>query len=276
MPETLEPPTRASADIARIAACVDCGASFDGMEECPGCGRHLVLVDGIVDALGPLEGNNRIAAAFYESAAWSKFRFWEDVFLFFQGPGVARARRQVLRHLGLKPGARVLEVGIGDGENVPLIPSTVELFGVDIARKRLDACLRRFAGMRGRLALAEAEKLPFENCCFDAVFTVGGINYFNDPARALREMKRVTRRGGMVVAADELPDLFRLNVGHCLGLESLDRGLLRLSGIAPDFIAMVYHTPPAVEAVARVVWPEHRRVPIWNRLGYCLVDVRQD
>ena len=38
--------------------------------------------------------------------------------------GEARARRQILRHLSAPPLARVLEVGIGDGENLALLPRT--------------------------------------------------------------------------------------------------------------------------------------------------------
>src|SRR5207245_845395 len=98
--------------------------------------------------------------------------------------------------------ARVLEVGIGDGENLSRLPEHCEVFGVDLARKRLAACVERFPRMAGRLAWAEAERLPFEDRAFDAVFTVGGINYFRDPAAALGEMRRVARRGAVLVAAD--------------------------------------------------------------------------
>jgi hypothetical protein len=87
-------------------------------------------------------------------------------------------------------------------------------------------------------------------------------------------MRRVARPGAVLVAADEIPELFHFALGHVLGLEAIDRLGLRLMGIDRDFVEMVYHTRPVVEAAAREVWPGHRRVPIWNRLGYCLVSVR--
>src|SRR4051812_39973173 len=109
---TAAPPTRAAA----LLRCPGCGARLDGREVCPGCGRAFPEVDGVVEAIGPLTGRNRTAAAFYDGPTWGRFQPWENVFLWFQGPGVAAARRQVLRHLNAaKPGARVLEVGIGDG-----------------------------------------------------------------------------------------------------------------------------------------------------------------
>lgn len=119
--------------------------------------------EGIRHAIGPLTGTNRIAAAFYEGSSWPRFKFWEQVFLWFQGPGVAAARRQVLRHLPGLPRARVLEVGIGEGDNLPLLPASWEVFGVDIARGRLRACRDRFPATTSRLAWAEGESLPFED-----------------------------------------------------------------------------------------------------------------
>jgi hypothetical protein len=88
-------------------------------------------------------------------------------------------------------------------------------------------------------------------------------------------MRRVARPGGTLLAADERPDLYRFAPGHALGLEVLDAWGLRLLGLDPAFIAMVLETPALVETAARRAWPNHRRIPIWNRLGYCLVDVRE-
>ncbi len=263
-------------DIVHLARCIDCGVSLDGRTGCPECGRSYPVNDGILEAMGPLSGNNQIAAAFYNGPTWPRFKFWENVFLWFQGLGVTRARRKVLQYLPRTPHARVLEVGIGDGENLSRLPLGWEVHGVDIARNRLTACLDRAPSMFGRLALAEAERLPFADGTFDAVFTVGGINYFRDPAAALHEMRRVARSGGVLLAADERPDLYRFSLGHALNVPTLDRFFLRKTGLPPEFLAMVYDTPPAVEPAAREVWPTHRRISIWNGLGYCLVDVRHD
>jgi SAM-dependent methyltransferase len=258
-----------------LARCLACGRRLGGEGVCPGCGRPYPEVDGIVQAIGPLRGRNRIAAEFYDGPGWVRFRPWERLFLAFQGPGQRAARRKVLRHLPKRPTARALEVGIGDGENVPLLPAGWEVFGVDVARNQLRACLGRFHETAGRLAWAEAEALPFEDGSFDVVFTVGGINYFRDPAQALAEMRRVARPGGTLLAADEVTDLYRYSLGHMLGFEGLDRWGLRLMGLPAEFVAMVYETPALVEPAACRVWPDHRRVPVWNRLGYCLVDVRE-
>jgi len=225
--------------------------------------------DGIRDAIGPLTGTNRIAAAFYDGPGWAKFRPWERLFLTLQGG--ASARRQILRHLPRAEGARVLEVGIGDGENLPLLPADWTVEGVDIARTQLAACRDRFPRMRGRLCRAEGEALPYEEGTFDAAYSVGGFNYFRDQALAMREMRRVTRPGGMLVVADEVPDLARYSLGHLLGVPAFTAWCLRRCGLDREFAAMVVGPPSDPEAAARREWPGYRRYSIWGRLGYCLV-----
>ena len=49
----------------------------------------------------------------------------------------------------------------------------------------------------------EAEHLPFRSESFDCVFHVGGINFFNDKGRALRELVRVAKPGVKIVVVDE-------------------------------------------------------------------------
>ena len=134
--------------------------------------------------------------------------------------GVRKARMEILRHRprqGTGRPARGLEVGIGNGENLAFVPPDWTVYGVDIARTQLEACIRRHPAMAGRLAWAEAENLPFDDATFDACWSVGGFNYYSDHEAALREMRRVTKPGGPVVVADEVPGLHRAGLGHLLG-----------------------------------------------------------
>src|SRR5690349_20165850 len=119
---TTEAPTAAS-----LLRCLDCARQLCGSAVCPGCGRGYPLEDGIVAAIGPLTGTNRIAAAFYDGPGWPRFRPWERLFLWFQG-GARRARRSILRHLPRSASARVLEVGIGDGENLRWLPRSWQVY----------------------------------------------------------------------------------------------------------------------------------------------------
>jgi SAM-dependent methyltransferase len=224
---------------------------------------------------GELQGNNRIAADFYNSDRWQRFRFWENLFLKVFG-GIPGARLQVLRHLRPLAGGCLLEVGIGDGENVALLPRAWQIGGVDIARRPLGACRRRHAGRDLFLALAEAERLPFADSSFDVVLCVGGFNFFSDPVRALCEMARVTRPRGRIVVADELPDLFRWGWGHLVGCPALDAWLMARFWVGPEFTRMVLNNRLDVCGVARAAPGSYALYPIWRGFGYCLVGSPPD
>jgi ubiquinone/menaquinone biosynthesis C-methylase UbiE len=110
-----------------------------------------------------------------------------------------------LRLLEISPGDSVLETSVGTGLNFKYLPAGVRLFGLDLSAEMLARCqdnLRRW-GMRADLFLGNAEDLPFANDSFDVVFHVGGINFFNDRAKAILEMIRVAKPGSRILIADE-------------------------------------------------------------------------
>lgn len=254
--------------------CVDCcqplGWPVGSGVVCDGCGRSYPFRDGLLIAQGALTGKNRIAADFYNGERWQKFRPWEQLFLQVFG-GIRGARMQILRHLGHLHTGSLLEVGIGDGANVALLPYNLQVTGIDIAWRQLTACRERHAGRNLLLALAEGERIPFADHSFDAVLCVGGFNYFSDPAGALAEMARVARPGGRIVVADELPDLLKWGWGHLIGWPKLDTWLMERFWLGPEFTAMVLANELNVPAVARTALGAHRIHTIWRGLGYCIV-----
>lgn len=259
-----EPATTAS-----LLRCLGCATELGGLQACPSCGREHPVRGGIVEAIGPLSGRNRIVAAFYDGPGWRRFRPWEHLFLALQG-GQRRARASILRELPREPWVRLLEVGIGDGDNLPFLPGGWEVHGVDISRGRLEGVLRRFPCLDGRLALAEGEALPFPDGAFDACLCVGGFTFFGDHRAALREMRRVTRPGGPVVVADEVPWLCRLGIGHLVGLPRVDAWWLRRLGLDPEFIEMTFGLRLDLDGVIADALPGATRRAIWGGLGYCL------
>lgn len=107
--------------------------------------------------------------------------------------------------LEVKPGDSVLETSVGTGLNFKYLPHGVSLAGIDLSPEMLTNCqsnLRRWR-LTADLFLGNAECLPFADSSFDVVFHVGGINFFNDRAKAIREMIRVARPGSRILIADE-------------------------------------------------------------------------
>jgi SAM-dependent methyltransferase len=222
-----------------------------------------------------LEGRNRVAAAFYDGPGWKRFRRWEQAFLWLQG-GVKRARMEILRHAIDRTASNslALEVGIGNGENVPFLPECWHIYGVDPARGPLDEGQRLRPRLRGHLARAEAESLPFDDGTFDLCWSVGGFNYYRDHEAAMREMERVTKPGGRILVADEISGLPRAGLGHLIGIPSLDKWWLGKLGLDPEFAAMVVDFDIDVPALIKRVWPDAARHRIWHGLGYCVVHNR--
>jgi len=263
----------AAPSIQEVARCLSCGAPLEGEPRCPQCGRAYAVRDGILEAISPMSGRNRIVQAFYDGPGWSKFRRWEQGFLMLQG-GVRKARMEILRHLldGVRTPTRGLEVGIGSGENLAFMPADWTVYGVDIARTQLEAALQSHPRLTGRVAWAEAENLPFADATFDACWSIGGFNYFSDHETALRELRRVTRPGGTVVVADEVPNMHRFGLGHLIGVPSFDAWWLKKLGLDREFVAMVLEFDVDLDELTSRVWPRAARHRIWHRLGYCLVD----
>jgi ubiquinone/menaquinone biosynthesis C-methylase UbiE len=110
-----------------------------------------------------------------------------------------------LRLLEVKPGDSVLETSVGTGLNFKYLPRGVKLSGLDLSPEMLVNCqanLRRWQ-MDADLYLGNAESLPFADSSFDVVYHVGGINFFNDRAKAVREMIRVAKPGSLLLISDE-------------------------------------------------------------------------
>ncbi|MBT3456222.1 class I SAM-dependent methyltransferase [bacterium] len=116
-----------------------------------------------------------------------------------------KIRGEQLENVCVKSGDKVLEVSIGTGWNISLFTKKAHYFGIDISSGMLKRCVKnkkRF-GLNLDLFLGEAEFLPFKNESFDVVFHVGGINFFNDRAKAIEEMIRVAKSGTKIVIIDE-------------------------------------------------------------------------
>lgn len=273
--QTQTPPSTWIADL-ELLHCVSCQGRLEPTADdaltCTACGRAFPIRAGILETMESLKGNNKVAADFYNGPLWPKFRFWEW-FTFLCNGGETRARRQVMRHLPPLSGMRLLEVAIGDGSNLPLIPKDCLVFGNDISTVQLAGCRKRFPKRDLRLILGEAESLPFRDHTFDHVLSVGAFNYFNDPLRSLLEMARVVKPGGLVVVSDEVPDLPNWMIGHWIGLPQFDRWVMsRVMKLGPEFTDMVdRHRDLKLEPIVREVLDDWQIHWLWRKVGYCIV-----
>ncbi|MEO7092935.1 MAG: class I SAM-dependent methyltransferase, partial [Polyangiales bacterium] len=95
----------------------------------------------------------------------------------------------------------VLEVGVGSGLNLPLFepPFVEDVFGVDPSAPLLARAAARPRAVPVELQQAVAEALPFDAERFDTVIFTYTLCSVDDPAKALREARRVLRPGGRLL-----------------------------------------------------------------------------
>lgn len=117
-------------------------------------------------------------------------------------------RTYVLGQLDLKPTDRVLEIGSGTGAVLADWPAqiprvTPPLFGIDIDLTALRAARANLPAIF--FMAGTARKLPFPAGTFRICYCHYALLWIQQPAQALQEMRRVTRKGGSVIAFAE-PD----------------------------------------------------------------------
>jgi ubiquinone/menaquinone biosynthesis C-methylase UbiE/uncharacterized protein YbaR (Trm112 family) len=108
----------------------------------------------------------------------------------------------------IRPGMRVLEVGAAKCWGAQhLIPRGCEYVGTDILADPKIGLGRgefyeRRVGEFGRVQ-ADGEHLPFADESFDLTYCVATLHHALDLNKMVKEMRRVTRRGGMVAGLNE-------------------------------------------------------------------------
>jgi ubiquinone/menaquinone biosynthesis C-methylase UbiE len=167
-------------------------------------GRVYPVRDGIPLFVSSLTGNNLRSQVLYDRVA----PFYDAIArLYVWLSQVPDPRRDFFATLPLARGARVLEVGIGTGANLPYLPGGIDLYGVDISWQMLHRCQNKALkqGRTVRLFQAEGCRLPFRAAQFDAVIQTLGIRGFNSPSRAIREMIWVARPGAQILLVENIP-----------------------------------------------------------------------
>ncbi len=113
---------------------------------------------------------------------------------------LAGARAELLQQAE----GRVLELGIGSGCSLRYYTASVtELVGLEPSEALLTQCRKRLEQVPEapptKLLEGDAESLPWQDDCFDAVVAFLVFCTIADPARAAREMRRVLRPGGRLI-----------------------------------------------------------------------------
>jgi ubiquinone/menaquinone biosynthesis C-methylase UbiE len=137
--------------------------------------------------------------------------------------------QEVVKWFGLAKDDSVLDVGTGTGILLPFLREAIgphgRLLAIDFSFKMLEeAKSRRFPGEKN-ITNASVEAIPFRSDQFDRVTCFSAFPHFPNKAKALLEMVRVLRTGGM------------LSIAHLHSIEEINQFHQAVGGpVAHDFL----------------------------------------
>ena len=110
--------------------------------------------------------------------------------------------QELIKFADVRSGQRVLDVGCGPGaltRQLVAVLGAEQVAAIDPSPDFVRACQDRVPGVGAEVAVAEA--LPFADGTFDRALAQLVVNFMTDAVAGVREMRRVTRRGGILAAA---------------------------------------------------------------------------
>ena len=181
------------------------------------------------------------------------YRRYAGVYDAVFGPVLQAGRKAVLEALRLKPGDRVLEVGVGTGLALSMYPASVKVTGIDLSREMLDKARARVArrGLTNVEGLHEmdAEKMAFADASFDKVVAMYVMPVVRHPAAVLEEFHRVCKADGEIYIVNHVKSDNRI-------IRAFEMQLARFSnqiGFRPDFeLREMVNGAGEIDEVARI------------------------
>jgi ubiquinone/menaquinone biosynthesis C-methylase UbiE len=123
------------------------------------------------------------------------------------------------RAVGARPGAVLLDVGCGPGDDVLAMARLVapggSVRGVDLNARMIAEAWKRLGSLKlpAAFQVCDAQHLEFPDGTFDGARCDRVLQHLPDPQSALAQMVRVTRGGGKVVAIEPDWDTFTVDCG---------------------------------------------------------------
>jgi len=104
----------------------------------------------------------------------------------------------------LRPGQGeiILDAGCGTGGfTLDILSFGLHVIGLDISLPMLMRAAQKAKGYPFQMVLADMSNLPFQENSFDKVVSVTALEFIKDAKDAVRELFRVTKKGGCIVVA---------------------------------------------------------------------------
>jgi ubiquinone/menaquinone biosynthesis C-methylase UbiE len=132
-------------------------------------------------------------------------RLWAPVYDSGPNPLLTLERRAMGKTLKPLRTSKIIDVGCGTGHwLLQFQQAGSEVFGCDACKEMLGEATKSFS-LRGRVALADAERIPFRGSTADLVLCSVSLGYFHNIDGVFREFARASKPGGFVAVSDLHP-----------------------------------------------------------------------
>lgn len=143
------------------------------------------------------------AKEYFDSTAKGYDQSYDGRFVKCMYPEIVTGAMQI-------PGERLLDVGCGNGNVINLLMKQRQgtYYGVDLSPAMIDEAKKRLPA-NVVLEIADVVHLPFEDDFFDGLICNASFHHYQEPERAVGEMRRVLKPGGYLILGDPTFPLLR-------------------------------------------------------------------
>lgn len=181
-------------------------------------------------------------------------RLWASVYDRGPNPVLALERRGMSEVLKPLQPSKVLDVACGTGKWLSLFQQAgSEVFGCDACQEMLSEATKNVS-LRGRVVLADAERIPFRASLADLVLCSISLGYFRSIDRVFRELARVAKPGAFIAVSDLHP-------------EALAHGWTRSFKLGEQLYELE-HYPWAIEEVTTAARGAGLRKTVYRELAF--------
>jgi SAM-dependent methyltransferase len=110
----------------------------------------------------------------------------------------------LIEFVGVREGDQILDAGCGTGSvsrAIAELTKATKIIGIDASKGFIEYAQARNSDPRVSFELGDAQKLSFSDSTFGKCLSLLVVNHIPDTPKAVMEMRRVTKRGGVIATA---------------------------------------------------------------------------